>query len=136
MRGLSIWVDNRQFPQSEEYWDSNWLNVRIVAEAPGARVKCSGSLLMTTDFAAFRDRLEVLHRTLQGEARLEGLEPNLKVSLRATSLGHVEAEVEIRPDGFESFHRFSYSLDQSYLPSLIHGCEEILERFPIKDWPA
>ena len=129
--GLSIWIDNRQFPGASDYYDGNWLNMRARMEAPGATVKCGGSILMTTDVDQFRKELESLSATLTGEATLSSFEPELKVTLRGQQLGHIEAEVEIAPDHLSQFHRFTLDLDQSYLPALITGCEAILERFPV-----
>ena len=86
LQGFSIWIDDREFPDLDDYWDSNWLHIRAVVEASGARVKCDGPILRNTDFDQFRSQLEVLHRSLQGEARLEGLEPNLKLTLKKETL--------------------------------------------------
>jgi hypothetical protein len=129
--GLSIWVDGRQFPNVSDYWDRNWLIVRVRMDAPGASVKCEGAILMTTDIDQFRVELNSLSDALAGEATLASLEPELKVTLKAQSLGHVEVEVEISPDHLEQFHRFTLNLDQSYLPPLIAACERILERYPV-----
>jgi hypothetical protein len=131
MAGLSIWIDNRQFASASDDYDGNWLDVRVRMEAPGATVKCGGSILMTTDVDEVRKELELLSTTLAGEVSLSSFEPELKVTLRGQRLGHIEAEVEITPDHLSQFHRFTLDLDQSYLPALIAGCEGILERFPV-----
>jgi hypothetical protein len=100
-------------------------------DAPGASVKCEGAILMTTDIDQFRVELNALSETLTGEATLGSLEPQLKATLKAQSLGHIVVEVEISPDHLEQFHRFTFNLDQSYLPPLIAACERILERYPV-----
>jgi hypothetical protein len=129
--GVSIWVDGRQFPNVSDYSDGNWLIVRVRMDAPGASVKCDGAILMTTDIDQFRVELNALSETLTGEATLGSLEPQLKATLKAQSLGHIVVEVEISPDHLEQFHRFTFNLDQSYLPPLIAACERILERYPV-----
>lgn len=129
--GLSIWVDGRQFPDNSDYYDGNWLNVRVRMEAPSATVKCAGAILMTSDFMRFQDQLISVNTALVGEAELAGCEPNLKVTLKMQRLGHLEVEVEITPDNLNQFHRFSLDLDQSYLPALITSCDAILERYPV-----
>ena len=133
--GLSIWVDGKQFPAVADYHDGNWLNVRARMEAPGATVRCAGSILMATDVDQFRRELESLSATLSGEATLSSFEPELKVTVKGQQLGRMEAEVEITPDHLSQFHRFTLELDQSYLPALIAGCEAILERFPVVGAP-
>src|SRR5262245_58281939 len=40
--GFSLWVFGRQFPDANDYWDGNWLNVRARVEAPGALVEAPG----------------------------------------------------------------------------------------------
>ena len=128
---LSIWVDGRLFPDASDYDDGNWLNVRARMEAPGAVVKCEGAILMTTDIDRFREELVSLNVNLAGEATLASYEPELKATLKALSLGHIEVEVEITPDHLNQFHRFTLGLDQSYLRPLITSCESILDRFPV-----
>ena len=129
--GLSIWVDGREFPGASDDFDSNWLRLRVLMEAPGATVACQGAVLMTTDFRRFRDELAAMNATLAGEATLEGYEPALKARLTMKGLGQVDGEVEITPDQLSQYHRFRLDLDQSYLPALIAGCDAILARFPV-----
>jgi hypothetical protein len=132
LSGLSIWVLDREFPNASDDWDSKWLRIRAVMEAPGARVSCEGSILMIDDFQRFRDEVEILRGRLEGGATLHSLEPNLKVSLQARSLGHVQVEVEITPDHMDQSHWFAFELDQSYLPSLIDGSDAVIGRFAVR----
>jgi hypothetical protein len=39
LAGLSIWGVRRAYPQSEDYWDGNWLNIQARVEAPGSHVE-------------------------------------------------------------------------------------------------
>ena len=129
--GFSLWVDQRQFPSASDYWDGNWLIVRAQMEANGARIKCGGPFLMTTDIKHFRDGLMTMVNTLAGEATLMGLEPELNLLLKMEKLGHVEGVIEITPDHLNQHHSFTVAADQSYLPALIRGCDAILDRFPV-----
>jgi hypothetical protein len=129
--GFSLWVDNRQFPEARDYWDGNWLFVRARMEASGARVECSGPILMTTDIDEFRGQLAMMVHTTSGEATLKGLEPELDLVLRMQTLGHIEGTIEITADHLNQRHQFTVEADQSYLPALLRSCEVILERFPI-----
>ena len=129
--GFSLWVDNRQFPEARDYWDSNWLSIRARMEASGARVECSGPILMTTDIQKFRRQLATLVDTLTGEATLKALEPELNVVLRMRTLGHIEGTIEITADHLNQRHQFTVKADQTYLPELVRSCDAILERFPV-----
>ncbi len=129
--GLFLWVRDRATPDASDYWDGNWLTVRATMQVGQSSVTTEGSILMTTDFERFRSELKRMHETLKGEASLTGYEPNLKVALRAGSLGQIGGEVEITPDQLSEFHRFDIGFDQTYLPPLIAACEAIIERFPV-----
>lgn len=131
LSGLSIWIDGRQFPESNDYWDANWLNLRVQMQAEGATVKCSGAILMTTDFERFRSDLRELHKNLKGYAQLAGHEPELKLILTGEQLGQINVAVEVTPDHLSQFHRFELGLDQSYLPGLLHSLDRILVEFPV-----
>ena len=130
--GLQIWIHSREFPEREEFWDSNWLNVTAHCGANNASVWVSGSILRNEEIAAWLVALEKLNETLSGEANLETLEPELKVKLSAAQLGGILLEVEITPDQFTQQHHFEFDLDQSYLNGLISSCRKILSEFPIK----
>jgi hypothetical protein len=126
LAGLAIWVDGFEFPDASDSYDSDWLNVRVRMDASGVTVKSSGSILMASDFARFRSQLASMQTKLVGQAELSGLEPDLKVVLKLRELGHMDAEIEIKPD-YSQLHQFSLELDQSYLPGLIAACDQILE---------
>jgi len=129
--GLSLYVDRRQFPDASDYWDGNWLMIRVRMETLGALVECAGPILMTADIERFRDQLKAMADTLAGEATLAGLEPELNMTLKMKQRGHVVGVVEITPDHLNQQHRFQVEADQSYLPALILSCNTILSRFPV-----
>jgi hypothetical protein len=63
------------------------------------------------------------------------MEPELAVSLTAEGLGHITMVVVITPDHLSQAHRFTFTLDQSYLPPVIDSCRAILRQYPIKGQP-
>ena len=93
--GLRLWVHGRQFPMADGYWDSNWLQVTVHCAAPGARVWVTGPILHVPEIAHFLRGIEVLHASLQGEATLPCMEPELAVTLTAEGLGHITMIVAI-----------------------------------------
>lgn len=135
--GLSLWIEGRQFPNASDGWDSNWLRVRAVMEDTGARVECTGPIMTIMDVEQFRSQLVTMERTLTGQASLEPLEPNLKVTIRMLdTCGHIEGIVDITPDHMSQRHRFEMGADQSYLQTLIASCDRILAQFPVKEADA
>jgi hypothetical protein len=131
--GFSLWVDGRQYPDADDHWDSNWLIIRAIMEAHGARVMCEGAILTTMDLRQFRDELVKMVGTLTGEAGLVPLEPELKAIFKMQTRGQLEATIEITPDHPTQHHQFIIDADQSYLPALVASCDDILARFPVKN---
>ncbi len=132
LAGLSLWVHGRQFPNDQGSWDGNWLNMTAHCKAEGAQVELSEPMLMTSDLENWRKSLRQLYDTLEGEARLDPMEPYLAVALKAKGKGHIDMAVEISPDHLNQRHQFKFELDQSYLSSLIRQLDQILEQYPVR----
>lgn len=132
LAGLSLWAWNYEFPDSEDYWDGNWLNIDARVEANAAAVKINGVCLRTNEVAAFARQLEELYERVEGTAELSCMEPNLSIKATCDKLGQVEVIVDITPDHMTQKHQFIFSIDQTYLPEVLKGCRQILERFPVK----
>jgi hypothetical protein len=133
--GLQIWIHGRQFPNEDDYWDGNWLNVTAHCGAHGADIWMSGPILHVPDIARWLASCEEMNRTLSGEADLVSLEPELVVELKMKSSGHISMRVEITPDHMTQEHNFQSEIDQSYLAGLIESCRKVLAKYPIKGKP-
>src|SRR5438034_8814078 len=97
--GLQLWVHGRQFPEANDYWDGNWLNVTAHCGANGASIWALGAIVMVTDIARWIAECEELYKRLQGEATLDPCEPNLHVTIRALDgRGHMTMRVQITPE--------------------------------------
>jgi len=136
LEGLQIWIHGRQFPDSEDYWDGNWLNVTAHCGASGASVFADGSIIHLPELERWHSQIVGLLASVGGEANLECMEPNLSVGLKANSLGHIAMDVSITPDHITQRHHFEYQIDQSYLTSLVRQLKAILETHPTKSVPA
>ncbi|MCB9892121.1 MAG: hypothetical protein H6833_10775 [Planctomycetes bacterium] len=131
--GFQLWVHGREFPDSKDYYDGNWLRVAAHCGASGASVWAQGAIVMVTDIAGFGDQCAAMRGGDSRSAALDPLEPELKVSLDiADRLGHVRAQVEITPDHLAQAHRFEFEVDQSYLPDIIQQCSAIVKQHPIR----
>jgi hypothetical protein len=136
LAGLSIWARSREFSQSDDYWDGNWIDIRARVEAPGSFVETSGPWIRSDEIAAFLRELEALHRDLRGTAELQCMEPMLNAKVAVGVRGQVEVIVEITPDHLTQSHRYEFAIDQSYLGATLSGCRRLLDRFPVKGSPA
>ena len=131
--GFQLWIHGRQFPESQDFWDGNWLSVTAHCGANGASVWVSGAIVMVTDISQWATQCEALYESGQGEAALQPCEPNLLVTLRSSDqIGHILMRVEITPDHMTQAHRMDFEIDQSYLPSLMTQCRAIVAEYPIR----
>ncbi|MFN0206892.1 MAG: hypothetical protein ACKVS6_11360 [Planctomycetota bacterium] len=128
---LRIWVHSRQFPESVEYWDANWLNVTALNESTNSHVYTTGAILHGGEFATFRAETEQLYSTLSGAAKLGGIEPWLSVTMKGNGRGAIELEVCITTDDLAEKHTYMKRLDQTHLPPVVRACQNILAKYPI-----
>lgn len=134
LKAFQLWVHGRQYPEAEDQWDGNWLNVTVHLGQSGASVWATGPILDSIGLMRFRDELARLYETLSGEAVLESHEPNVRVRVASSDgAGHLHVRAEITPDNLSQGHWFEFEIDQSYLPATVAQLESVLMEFPVKD---
>lgn len=131
--GLRLWVHGRQFPQSQDYWDGNWLIVTAHCSYSQSSVRADGSFVHLGEIYGLLQETEALFQTLQGKAELRCMEPNLSVELLAQTGGHIRVKISLTPDNMTESHSYTDGLDQTYLPPVISGCKAILAKFPLRE---
>lgn len=130
---LRLWVHGPDVVDTRPYED--WLRVTAHCGGAGASVWVSGEIVRYQDLREWVDQTEALYRNLAGFARLSPLEPNLSVALSVDRTGGVAASVEITPDHMNQQHRFSFVLDQSYLPDFLAQGRKLFRRIRVKAGP-
>lgn len=130
--GLQIWIHGYQFPNSSNDWDSDWLNATVHCGKNRASVWVSGSIIRSSEIYSWCKESEHLYECLEGKAALSCLEPELEVIVKSLTPGKFEMVVNITPDHLSQEHKFTFELDQSYLPNLISSCKSVLQLFPVK----
>lgn len=130
--GLWLWVHGRQFPESHDYWDGNWVVVTAECRYPQSWVRTEGPIIHLGEIAEFLKGCEALYAKLQGSAVLSCMEPSLRAELTAGQFGHIHLVVSLTPDHLAEQHTFRSELDQSFLPAIMTGCQALLQRFPLK----
>ena len=135
LAGFSLWVIGRQFPDQSDYWDGNWLNVRVRVESTEALVEAHGPILHATELESFFQELQLLDNTLAGTASLKCREPNLDIAIVGNSRGQATVAIRVTPDHMTQSHEFTFSIDQTYFQPLIAKCKIILADYPIKGTP-
>lgn len=135
LAGVNVWVHQRQFPESEEFWDVNWLIVTASCSAPSAVVSVHGPIIHLTEIERLLNESQQVLASLSGKAGLRCMEPEFNLMLEMQTGGRLTLEVEITPDHLAQSHWFKFELDQSYLPGLIRDCQEVLEKYTLKFVP-
>ena len=131
--GLRVWVHGRQFPHAVDYWDGNWLRVTAFCIYPQSMVRTHGSIIHLGEVSGLLRECEQLYQTLQGQAGLRCMEPNLGVELTGETGGRIKVQLSITPDHMSESHSFTDAIDQTYLPPIIAACRAILAKFPVRE---
>ncbi len=132
LAGFVLWIHGRQFPDAADYWDGNWLNVTAHCGAKGAEVSVSGNIVHLSEIHQWMTETQALYDTLTGTAALACMEPEISITLKAETRGHISMIVEITPDHLLQQHRFEFDIDQSHLPALLAQGRQVLTQFPLK----
>jgi len=130
--GLRIWVHGRQFPELMDDWDGNWLVISAQCIAEGAQIFVRGPILHLSEVSCFLKACEAMYETLQGSASFPCMEPNLRVQLEAKAHGHIFLTIDITPDHLSQWHKFEFQADQTFLPTIIAGCKNLLKDYPLR----
>ncbi|HWL39963.1 MAG TPA: hypothetical protein VNO75_06975 [Gemmatimonadaceae bacterium] len=131
--GFQLWVHGRQFPDSPDYYDGNWLRVTAHAGAAGASVWAAGAFLMVTDLIQWAHECDALVKGEVPAAELDPMEPELKVRIwKVDRLGHFTMRVQLTPDHLTQAHSFEFEIDQTYLPGIAAQCRTIADAYPVR----
>jgi hypothetical protein len=133
LAGLSIWIDGYQFPDSTEYWDANWIVVRVRAEGQRAIVEFCGPCIDLPELRGWFEACTSLEAGKCDEAVLPTTEPYVQVRIdRTGEFGRLLATVAITPDNVSQFHEFRYPIDPTYLRLLMDSLRRVLARYPVR----
>jgi len=132
LAGLKLWIERRQFEDTTDYWDANWLIVTLHCSSAFAQAVFKGPIIHLSELERWRSELEKLDMTLRGEARLNCMEPELSACILLDRYGSGSLKVDITPDNRNERHEFTFAFDQSYLPKLISELDAIQMKYPIK----
>ncbi|MBX9623970.1 MAG: hypothetical protein K2X82_09195 [Gemmataceae bacterium] len=128
---LALTISGRSLPDSQDYWDGNWLVCRAEVAA-GAFRGSVDRLLRNEDLARFLGWVERLYEVPSGEALFATLDGWLDLRLIRDRKGHVEARGQLCDDPVEgNVLEFRLFGDQTDLPPLIAQLRAALAAFPV-----
>ncbi len=115
-----------------DYHDDNWLRARITVFA-GAFSGSYDAALLTDELVAFRDQLETVHRSLQGEAKFSTLEDQLWLRLSANGRGGIVVRgTATDVAGTGNRLEFQLELDQTHVQHTLTDLSTVVVAFPVR----
>ncbi|MBD8028705.1 hypothetical protein H9636_18930 [Ureibacillus sp. Re31] len=128
---VEIDVLAREYPNSSDYWDGNWVISNVKVEIPGYYVDFNASL-RTDEIRDFLNDLKSMNRYLTGKAILKNLESIIHFEGEMDKLGHIDWSGETcYPAGSGAVLTFEFVSNQSYLEDLIKELEDITYVYPV-----
>jgi len=117
---------------SGDYYDDNWLAVEVSLAVGGFKGRYDASFL-TTELKSFRDQAASLYESLSGEAKLDTLETQLRLTLVGNGKGNISLEGEAWDQpGIGNRLVFRLGLDQTYLAHTLKQLDAVVTRFPVR----
>lgn len=132
LSGFKIWIIGRQFPNSTDYWDANWLNVTAHCVSAGSQVWTQGPIIHLSEIEQWLSSLQALNKAPQGEVRLPCMEPELNAKVLFDQTGKGSLVVSITPDHRNEYHEFTFTLEPSCLQGVIKDLKSVLVHYPIR----
>jgi hypothetical protein len=137
-------VFGREFPESEEFWDRNWLVVDLSAKDEVSAVQIRGPYLHATELRALLQGVRDLLKAKASEFHLQNMEPMIRLSVeKRDELGHFEVQLALQsevshrstPDCSKSAHRYEFGIDQTDLQILERQLVGALDAYPVIGQP-
>lgn len=128
---IEIDVLYRNYPNSSDYWDGNWVTSKINIKIPGYFVNYDADL-RTDELRDFANEIKLMSKLLKGKATLKNLDNYLQIECEMNKTGKIIWTAETcYPAGYGAVLKFEFVSDQSFLVDLIKELENISVAFPV-----
>lgn len=88
--GFQLWVYGREFPDSENYYDADWLLVKAQCVTDSSSVKTGGPIIRIFELDRFLSECKQVYQDLSGKATLNCIEPGLELVIEMQSRGRFD----------------------------------------------
>jgi hypothetical protein len=133
---LQIWIQGRQFPDSSDYWDGNWLYCTLHCGSPDSDVWLrKDPFIHVPELQRFYRSLTDFLHSKSGTARLETMEDNLTLTLEAANSQDIRMDVFITPNAPVEDHHYALNVSHEQVEELLRQLNDILRHYPIKGQP-
>lgn len=131
---LSLHVLGYQFPKAREYWDANWLVVKVTYRSGATRLEITDPCVRTGEIAAFHDQVCALLNDA-AIASLDTMEPYLKLRLALLpGVNRFQISTSIWIDTREGKAEFTFDVARDEIVGLAHQLSSIVDAFPLKEF--
>ncbi len=128
---LTIVVQRRSNLDCTDYWDGNWVVVKVDVSVGGFRGSMTGDL-RTDELARFLEQLVQLQVSLQGTAEFQTMEDWLSIRASGDGCGHMTFECTVRDQpGIGNTLEFLLATDQTFTRSTVAELAAVVKRFPV-----
>ena len=121
----------RNYPDSMDFWDANWIASVIHLEIPGYMVHFEADL-RTDELRDFVDELRSMNENLGGTAILKNLDSYIYLEGAMDLRGKISWNIETcYPAEIGAELTCDFESDQTYLRILIDELDRVLEAYPV-----
>ena len=133
--GFRVQFFGYQFPDSDDFWDGNWLTTEISCETENARINFRDNCIRNVELRSFEEQLQSLNDRRAKSAELQPMEPYVAWRIATQgSLGQLSSEIGLKP-GCDESHSFVFTIDRSYIPPLVQQIRSVLYAYPVRGEP-
>jgi hypothetical protein len=130
LAGFELTVLGRQFPNSHDVWDGNWLNVVCTCQDAPLKIKATGAFMTESEIEDLQSKLvEAKSKTID-RIRVEIIEPTLNLFLSSTPEKQILLQVDLQPDGKYQSEKFEFRLNHDEIDIAIAECQAVLRAYP------
>ncbi len=128
-------ASDREFPGIKDYWDGNWILVRLLLDIPGLKIDFTDPCIRTDELESFLEDLKGLSLGHSLTAESSFSEPILYINLQIPEPGSdiVLGRIDITIFTDEGAASVAVELDLDYdaIEVFVHGIEDILREYPV-----
>lgn len=126
---LEINVLRRKYPDTNNYWDINWLDANVRVSALGFEADYSTNL-RTDELQSWYDALVPLKNSTGNEAKFSSMEEGLLLNCVIRRTGRFDCKGIAKDDTGNSLE-FLLSADNQVLYDVLNQLERLLKDYPV-----
>jgi len=132
--GFHVWVQGRQYPWEDCYWDGNRLAIMAICTAQGSQVTVQGPCLHVGDLLRWSKECEALLSKARDSITLWAMEPELHLQLSRRG-ERVRIQVAISPSVASQEHIYRFEVDWQELERFQEGLRQLIATYPQRGEP-